>query len=165
MRLDHQLQEHHPKSRISKYNQQHFEILLCSNKSKTILSSFSLDKFSKGPNTINIMNLTTKWKFAIQENSYYRFDHSEKGLLFKITIPDLNWNFYLIIVYLLVQPVPDVLPSPLYPALHVQVKLPAVSAQVAWASQSSVPSVHSSISTISTKNFNTSHSGKVQLLP
>eukprot|EP00961_Rhodomonas_salina_P288826 3903142-Rhodomonas_salina.1 len=37
-------------------------------------------------------------------------------------------------------------PSPLYPASHVQVKLPAVFVQVAFASQLSVSREHSSLS-------------------
>ena len=45
-------------------------------------------------------------------------------------------------------PVQDV-PSPLYPALHVHVKLPAgVLVHIALVSQLSVPSVHSSSSKI-----------------
>ena len=48
-----------------------------------------------------------------------------------------------------VHPVPPglVLPSPLKPDRHVQVKLPGVSTQVASVTQSSVSMVHSLIST------------------
>ena len=37
-------------------------------------------------------------------------------------------------------------PSPVYPALHVHVKLPSVSVHAALLSQLAVPSVHSSMS-------------------